>query len=71
MEACIEFITYVNKNKLYNNDIFEVNQYFDVIEDITVESIKLYYLMLVKEKKQRKTNKEKYLHFLNSESKNG
>ena len=54
LEACIEFITYVNKNKLYNNDIFEVNQYFGVIEDITVESIKLYYLKLLQNIKSEK-----------------
>ena len=48
LETCIEFITYINNKKLYKNCLFNVNDYYNNIEDISVESIKLYYLVLLR-----------------------
>ena len=45
---CIIFIKYVNKKEYYKRDILAADQYFINIEDITLESIKLYYLILLK-----------------------
>lgn len=47
-EACVDFITYINNNKLYKNSIFSAEEYFENIEDITVSSIKEYYLALLR-----------------------
>ena len=48
LEECISFIAYINKKKLYKNEIYNVNNYFEEIENITIESIKQYYLILIK-----------------------
>lgn len=48
LNECILFIKYVNKYKHYKNPIFSVEEYFKNIEDITIESIKLYYLLLLR-----------------------
>ncbi len=48
LEACIEFITYINENRLYKNSLFSANEYYNNIEDISVETIKLYYLILLR-----------------------
>jgi len=48
LTECIKFIEYINKNKLYKNDIFIVDNYFEKIDDITIESIKIYYLVLLR-----------------------
>ena len=48
LEACIDFIGYINDKELYKNTIFNVDEYYTNIEDITVGSIKLYYLTLLR-----------------------
>ena len=48
ISECIAFIKYINNKKLYKNDIFSIDEYFRNIEDITVDTIKLYYLILLK-----------------------
>jgi len=48
LDECITFIRYINENKLYKNEILEADAYFVNIEDITIDSIKLYYLILLK-----------------------
>lgn len=45
---CVSFIKYINDKKLYKNDIYSIDEYFTNIEDITIDSIKLYYLTLLK-----------------------
>ena len=45
---CISFIKYINKTELYKNDIYSIDNYFTNMEDITVDSIKCYYLILLK-----------------------
>jgi hypothetical protein len=45
---CVKFIKYINDKKLYKNEIYSIDEYFTHIEDITVDSIKLYYLTLLK-----------------------
>ena len=60
---CIRYIVYINKKKLYKNDIYSCNEYFENIEDITVESIKLYYLQLLRNIK-KDTWKEIYDYFI-------
>ena len=39
---------YINKKQLYKNDVFSADEYFPNIENITVDSIKLYYLVLLR-----------------------
>ena len=48
LDECISFIEYVNKKKIYRKDVFNVDNYFVEIEDITIDSIKIYYLILLK-----------------------
>ena len=48
LEICVDFITYINNNNLYKNSLYDVNEYFTEIEDITVTSIKIYYLTLLR-----------------------
>ena len=48
LEICVDFITYINNNKLYKNSLYYVNEYFTEIEAITVTSIKIYYLTLLR-----------------------
>ena len=48
LDECINLIMYVNNKKLYKNDVLEANTYFNDIEDITIDSIKVYYLILLK-----------------------
>ncbi len=40
------FLVYLNKNKLIK-DIYNINNYFETIEDVDIVSIKLYYLKLI------------------------
>tara|TARA_Y100000389_G_scaffold204352_1_gene256396 strand:+ start:4825 stop:7206 length:2382 start_codon:yes stop_codon:yes gene_type:complete len=48
LEACVEFITYINENNLYKNEVFAASDYYNMIEDINIDSIKLYYLILLR-----------------------
>jgi hypothetical protein len=48
LTACIDFILYINNKQLYKHSLFNADEYFSVIEDITVDSIKLYYLVLLR-----------------------
>jgi len=48
LEICVDFITYINNNKLYKNSLYDVNEYFTEIEAITITSIKIYYLTLLR-----------------------
>jgi hypothetical protein len=43
-----EFISYVNKNELYSNSRYSISRYFSSFNDITLISIKIYYLILLK-----------------------
>jgi len=54
LKECIEFIKYINNKKLYKNDIYSIDEYFTNIEDITIDSIKIYYLLLLKNIKNTK-----------------
>jgi hypothetical protein len=56
LEECVAFIKYINKKELYKNNIFSVDEYFSNIEDITVDSIKLYYLTLLRNIKRDEWN---------------
>ena len=47
LKECILFIEYINKNKLYKNDLYDINNFFENINDITIESMKIYYLKLL------------------------
>jgi hypothetical protein len=48
LKECVKFIKYINKKQFYKNDIFSADDYFEKIEDISVDSIKLYYLTLLR-----------------------
>ena len=48
LDECIEFIIYINNKRLYKNDNCMCDNYFSNIEDITISSIKEYYLFLLK-----------------------
>ena len=54
LNDCSAFIEYINSKELYKNEIFSADEYFKNIEDITIESIKQYYLVLLKNIKQDK-----------------
>lgn len=43
----LKFITYINENKFISDD-YSIDIYFTKIEDITMESLKLYYLFALK-----------------------
>ena len=62
LEECIKFIKYINRKKLYKNDIYAIDEYFVNIEDITIDSIKLYYLILLKNIK----NGDEWLNIYNN-----
>lgn len=47
-----EFISYVNKNELYSNSRYNISRYFSSFQEITLISIKIYYLTLLKNIKQ-------------------
>ena len=59
LNECIAFIKYINKHEFYKNPIFSVDEYFKNIEDITIESIKIYYLLLLRNIKFYGENGEK------------
>ena len=63
LDECIKFIVYINKKQLYKNDIYACNDYFENIEDITIESIKIYYLVLLRNIKNN-TWKTIYNYFI-------
>jgi len=63
LTECITFIEYINRHKLYKNDLYNVNNYFEEIENITIESIKLYYLLLIRNIKHN-TWKNIYEYFI-------
>ena len=48
IDNSIDYINYINKKKLYKNDIYSIDNYFCKLEDITIETIKEYYLLLLK-----------------------
>ena len=48
LEECTLFIKYINKKKFYKNDIYSIDEYFNNIEEITIDSIKMYYLNVLK-----------------------
>jgi hypothetical protein len=48
LEECITIIKYINNEKLYKNSLYSAIEYFTDIEDITIDSIKLYYLILLR-----------------------
>lgn len=61
LEECIKLIKYINKKQLYKNNILSADEYFTNIEDITVDTIKLYYLKLLRNIKSEEW-KRIYLH---------
>lgn len=48
LSECIKFICYINKNKFYKNDLYSIDSYLTNIEDVTIDYIKIYYLILMK-----------------------
>lgn len=58
----IKFITYINENKLISSD-YSIENYFTKIADITMESLKLYYLFSLKKMDDTKWFSI-YKHFL-------
>ena len=48
LQECINVIKYINDNKLYNNNIYSINKYFTNIDEININNIKIYYLLLLK-----------------------
>ena len=72
LNECVLFIKYVNKYEYYKNPIYSVEEYFKNIEDITVESIKLYYLLLLRNIKTDRENDawaKIYAHFQKNRTK--
>ena len=65
MDECIRFLVYINTKKLYKNDIYSCNQYFENIQDITIESIKIYYLCILRNIKPDKWS-EIYNYFIDN-----
>lgn len=47
IEECSKFILYLDKKKIYNDD-FLIDSYFENINNLNIENIKLYYLELLK-----------------------
>jgi len=63
-----EFISYVNKNDFYSNSRYSIERYFSSFNDITLISIKIYYLILLKNIKQDPAVwKQIYEHFNSGE----
>jgi len=60
---CVKFIKYINKKQLYKNDIYSIDEYFTNIEDISIDSIKLYYLILLKNIKNTENWADIYDYF--------
>lgn len=48
LKEIIRFVVYINKRKLYSNKRYSIATYFQDISDVTMISIKLYYLTLLK-----------------------
>ena len=65
---CINFIKYINKNKLYKREIYDINNYFVKIDDININTIKLYYLTLLKNIKENEWGKI-YKYFIDKREK--
>jgi len=65
LDECIRFLVYINTKKLYKNDIYSCNQYFENIQDITIESIKIYYLCILRNIKPDKWS-EIYNYFIDN-----
>lgn len=65
LEEISKFIIYVNDQKYIKQDRYYINEYFSSITDITMSSIKIYYLELLKNIKPDLWE-HIYLHLLNS-----
>ena len=46
--SVFSLFSYVNKHELYKNEVFNADNYFANIEDITIDTIKMYYLTLMR-----------------------
>ena len=63
-----EFISFVNKHELYSNSRYSISRYFSSFNEITLISIKIYYLILLKNIKQDPAVwKQIYEHFHSGE----
>ena len=63
-----EFVSFVNKNELYSNSRYSISRYFSSFNEITLISIKIYYLILLKNIKQDPAVwKQIYEHFHSGE----
>ena len=63
-----EFVSFVNKNELYSNSRYSISRYFSSFNEITLISIKIYYLILLKNIKQDPAVwKQIYEHFNSGE----
>ena len=54
LKEIVKFVTYINKQKYYDNKRYSIKKYFQSMDHITMINIKLYYLELLKNIKSDK-----------------